>query len=236
MSPSVAERNAGAGPAPSLAIIVPVGPGDDSWHGLVAFLATVPETTEIVFAGCEMAPENWPPRSLTLARWLQAARGRARQANAGSIQTGAEYLWWLHADSRPAADAFVALTQALSQRPDDLHWFALRFFDGPYLAKINAAGANWRSRRWQLPFGDQGLCMARASFERLGGFDESLTLGEDLSLVVRARRAGIALNEVPSTIATSARRYRRQGWLRTSIRHLWLTWRLSRAERARDDH
>lgn len=235
MSGAGAEPVAGLSEAqwPPLSVVVPVGPGDSSWHGLLPFLGTLPVSIDVVFCGCEAAPVDWPAKALSRATWLQAEQGRARQANAGSAHTESEFVWWLHADSRPAENAFDALAQSLRAHPSALHWFALRFFDGPWLARINAAGANWRSRRFSLPFGDQGLCMARTQFHRLGGFDESVSLGEDLSLVMRARAAGIALQEVAATIQTSARRYRLKGWLSTTLRHLWLTWRLSRAERAR---
>ncbi len=222
-------------PWPQLLVVVPVGPGDFSWRGLLPFLRGLPEPIMVVFSGCEAAPADWPPEALSRAVWLHVEQGRARQANAGSRYIQAEYLWWLHADSRPAQTSFDALVCSIQAHPSALHWFALRFFDGPWLARLNAAGANWRSRRFNLPFGDQGLCMAKSQFDRLGGFDESLALGEDLSLVMRAQRAGIGLQEVQASIHSSARRYRKKGWLRTTLRHWWLTWRLSRAERARDD-
>ena len=217
---------------PGVALIIPVGPGDDSWRRLGTFLKQLPEGMEQVLVGCEPSPQDWPP-GFEHVRWIEADRGRAAQCNAGAEATQAEFLWWLHADSEPASDAWQALLAALRARPDALHWFRLRFSDGPRLGWLNAAGANWRSRRFGLPFGDQGLCLARASFRALGGFDRTLALGEDLALVMRAQRDGIALNEVAATISTSARRYARQGWLRTTLRHLWLTWRLARAERAR---
>ncbi len=160
---------------------------------------------------------------------MACERGRARQCNEGVALSSGDYLWWLHADSRLQADCWTALRAAIAAQPNALHWFRLGFADGPALTRLNAAGANWRSRRFGLPFGDQGLCLSRAQFRSLGGFDERMALGEDLALVVRAKRAGIALNEVPATIVTSARRYRARGWLRTTLRHLWLTWRLTRS-------
>ena len=57
-------------------------------------------------------------------------------------------------------------------------------FDGLAM-QLNAAGANLRSRWLGLPFGDQGLVLPRASFERLGGFDPALRYGEDHALVWR---------------------------------------------------
>jgi GT2 family glycosyltransferase len=219
--------------SPAIALIIPVGPGDASWHALLPFLATLPAEIEICFSGCQPRPTDG--RLAPHWRWLEGPPGRARQLNLGSRQTTAAWLWWLHADSRPRADALSALRASIAAAPAALHWFPLAFTDGPWLTRLNAHGANWRSRVLGLPFGDQGLCLARADYLQLGGFDEQLARGEDLDLVIRARHAGIALAQVASPLTSSARRYRQQGWLRTTAEHLWLTWRQTRAARRRCD-
>ena len=98
--------------------------------------------------------------------------------------------------------------------------------------RTNAMGANWRSRRLGLPFGDQGLVLPRLEFDRLDGFDPRLAHGEDHALVWRARRAGLPLREIDAAVITSARKYAERGWLRTTLRHLRLTadqaWRETR--------
>jgi GT2 family glycosyltransferase len=167
--------------------------------------------------------------------WLVAPRGRARQMNAGARATRGEWLWFLHADTgldEPQA-AVAALQAALRRDPGALGYFDLRFAgDGPAATAVNALGARIRSHWLGLPFGDQGLFMARATFDRLGGFDESLRAAEDHALVWRARRAGVPLRAAGASLTTSARRYAEQGWARTTLRHLWLTaqqaWAFSR--------
>ena len=164
-------------------------------------------------------------------RWLQAAAGRALQQNAGAAAARGALLWFLHCDSRPDARALDAAAQ---QDPafDALGWFALAFHDGGWRHAWNAAGANLRARAG-LPFGDQGLLLSARRFQALGGFDATLARGEDLDLVVRAHAAGLRLQRLPGTVATSARRYRAHGWIRTTARHLWLTLRLLHAARRR---
>ena len=88
-----------------------------------------------------------------------------------------------------------------------------------------------RSRWARLPFGDQGFLLSRRTFARLGSFDASLPAGEDHALVWTARTAGIALVDLGQPLLSSARRYREQGWLRTTLRHAGLT--LSQARRFR---
>ena len=60
--------------------------------------------------------------------------------------------------------------------------------------------------------GQQGLAMHRRVFERIGGFDEELDVGEDQQLVWEARRKGIEMTRIPGALFTSARRYRDSGW------------------------
>jgi hypothetical protein len=211
---------------PSIALIIPVGPGDLSWRGLLPFLADLSPDVEVCFSACEPRPPN-----TALAphwHWLVGPAGRARQLNLASRASAGQWLWWLHADSLPAADALLALRRSISAAPTALHWFALAFHDGPRLSALNAAGANLRSCAFGLPFGDQGLCLRRCDFDALGGFDEHCGRGEDLDLVLRARRSGIPLARVQSTLSSSARRYREQGWLRTTLTHLRGTWAIRR--------
>jgi GT2 family glycosyltransferase len=103
-------------------------------------------------------------------------------------------------------------------------YFRLRFLaDGPRLTFLNAWGAHFRSRVFGLPFGDQGLLMPRRIFDALGGFDESVTAGEDHDLIWSARTRGIPLLPVDAPIFTSARKYAERGWWRTTREHLGMT-------------
>ncbi len=204
-------------PLRDLAVVVPVGPGDESWAGLLDELRTLPAGAEIVLAGAAPAPPSLPER----ARWLQAPRGRAQQMNAGTRATTRRFLWFLHADSRFAPDTLPSLARSLAAEPEALHFFDLEFLDdGPALMSLNQIGARIRSRWGGMPFGDQGFCLPRAVWEMLGGFPTDAPYGEDHLLAWKARQAGVPLRATGGTLRTSARRYREQGWLATTTRHL----------------
>lgn len=159
-------------------------------------------------------------------RWLQTSRSarRAAQMNDAARVAEGKWLWFLHADSQLREREVRALAESLARAPSALHYFDLQFFDGPALLKINEWGAAVRSRFFGMPFGDQGFCMPRKLFEELGGFCETVLYGEDHLLVWKARRNGVRLNRVPATIRTSGRKYRDQGWVKTTVRHQVLTW------------
>lgn len=211
-----------------LAVIIPVAPGDTTWADLVTDLNHLPQESEILLVGSEAPPEFLRHVLIDLAasrntRWLQAPKGRGQQLNAGVKATQKSYLWFLHADSRFTQSALPALERSLQHQPHALHYFDLAFLnDGPTLTGINAMGVWVRSHLLGLPFGDQGFCLARQMFEKLGSFKDA-AYGEDHLLVWQARTQRVSLCCTGALIRTSARKYRKYGWLATTLRHLVLT-------------
>lgn len=209
-----------------LSVIVPVGPKDRAWQGLLGDLAALAADSEILLVATPGdAPTDFVAGDYGLhvpARWLEAPAGRACQQNAGAAAAGGTTLWFLHADSRLPANSVAAAVRFTGR--EALGYFDLRFRDdGPRLARLNAMGAWIRSRWLGLPFGDQGLILPTRLFHTLGGFDESLAAGEDHALVWAARRARVPLQPLRAPLRTSARRYAEHGWLRTTLRHARLT-------------
>ncbi|MDQ3286732.1 MAG: glycosyltransferase [Pseudomonadota bacterium] len=216
--------------SPSLAIVVPAGPGDGTWTGLLPQLVDA-EASRIAL----VLPEGEPLAPATLPVNLSVVRsppGRALQLNAGAAATRSDWLWFVHADSRVTEATIRCLHDFVAADGDAVGFFDLRFLDdGPRLTALNALGARFRSRCLGLPFGDQGLLMPRRVFEALGGFDEHARGGEDHSLVWSARIRGVPLHALHAPIYTSARKYAQHGWWGTTSRHLRLTcsqaWRFS---------
>ncbi|MEO7252291.1 MAG: glycosyltransferase [Arenimonas sp.] len=215
-----------------VSIVIPVGPGDTAWRGLVDQLSKLASRPQIllVFAAGDAQSLDVPAHCTALS----APAGRAHQLNAGIASADGAWLWLLHADSRLQPDTWTALRDYLADAPRALGWFQLAFAgDGPWLMPLNALGANLRARWFGLPFGDQGFVLHRDDAARLGPFDPSLSSGEDHAWIWRARRIGLPLLRVSGTVATSARKYSEHGWLRTTLRHLCLTARQARQESQR---
>jgi hypothetical protein len=213
--------------AVKLSVIVPLGPDEVEWHGLVPQLgAALPHGSEVIIvAAGPPVPKphaDWPEH-LPL-RHFDGGVGRARQLNRGAWHAEGEWLWFLHADSRLGPRTVPALLAFLARGETALGWFDLAFRPGgPALMRLNAYGANLRSAWLGMPFGDQGFVMPSRSFAALGGFREDAPYGEDHLLAWTARRAGIPLRRIGARLFTSARKYERGGWSATTARHLWLT-------------
>lgn len=226
----------------SLSVVVPLAPGETEWQGLQQQLVALPAGSEVIVVCADdesrPPPKSWPAR--LRYRECRTAPGRARQQNLGACLASGYWLWFLHADSRLRPDTLCELQRFMAEDADALGWFKLAFRrDGPRWTVLNAIGANCRARWLGLPFGDQGLVLPRHRFQALHGFDELARYGEDHLLVWAARHAAIPLRRIPASLETSARKYARQGWLSTTLRHwrltaaqAWPAWRELRRRRA----
>jgi GT2 family glycosyltransferase len=209
-------------PLSRLSIVVPVGPGDTAWPRLHASLLGQAGAADLLPVFAKGDPQPAP------AGALRSPPGRPQQQNVGARAAQREWLWFVHADTALTPEALPALRGFLAAGEPALGWFRLRFAnEGPrglqrYM-QWNAAGANWRSRAFGLPFGDQGLVLPRLEFDRLGGFDPTRLYGEDHALVWAARRAGLPLRAIDAALITSPRKYAEHGWAATTLRHLRLT-------------
>lgn len=151
---------------------------------------------------------------------LSEEGSRAKSLNAGAAKATRETLWFIHADSRITASNIKSLNDSLSKSPDALHYFKLKFAEGG-LSAWNASWANLRSSWFDLPYGDQALCISKQQFELIGAYPEDTPYGEDLLFVRLAKTHNIKVIEIPSFLVSSARKYKTQGWVKTTWSH-WI--------------
>ncbi|HJU17312.1 MAG TPA: glycosyl transferase family 2, partial [Stellaceae bacterium] len=154
------------------------------------------------------------------ARVVTAPRGRGTQLLAGAAAATGNWLLFVHADCRldrgweRAVAAFVARPQAAEQAG----YFDLALDDAAPAARRLERIVAWRCRLFALPYGDQGLLIARPLYDAIGGF-RPVPLMEDVDLVRRLGRRRLARLGVP--ILASARRYRGGGYLRRPLFNLF---------------
>lgn len=152
------------------------------------------------------------------ARVIAAPRGRAAQMNAGAADTTGDWLCFLHADSRLPGSARRCLDDLLRDPGAARAAVWNLAIDAPGLwARVVERGAWLRDRVAGLPYGDQGLLVTRELFEEVGGF-APLPIMEDVAMV-RALGRRTRLRRLPAPVITSARRWYREGPLRTLARN-----------------
>ena len=158
----------------------------------------------------------------TIARQAGAAvvvtePGRGRQLADGAAVGSAPWLLFLHADTTLSPGWAVAARRFMADAPAKAGYFRLRFDSADPRARRIERLVAWRSRTLGLPYGDQGLLIARTFYRQIGGF-RHLPLMEDVDLV---RRIGWRhLVALDAEAVTSAARYERDGWLARPLRNL----------------
>lgn len=153
-------------------------------------------------------------------RVIGAARGRARQMNAGAQAAQGEILLFLHADTRlpDAADALIRQALAAPKQ----HWgrFDVQIAGRSPLLRVIGAMINLRSRLSGIATGDQALFVSRAVFVAIGGYpDQPLMEDVELSRRLKQRSRPVCLR---ARVITSGRRWETRGIVRTVV----LMWRL----------
>ena len=147
---------------------------------------------------------------------VRAERGRGRQLHAGAQAARSDWLLFLHADT--VLDAgFEAEIKAFMQGYGRFEGIgheraaAFRFAldDRGPTARLLASMVALRCAVLGLPYGDQGLLISRAFYQRLGGFSD-MPLMEDVDLVRRIGRRRLTMLRTPAV--SSAVRYRRDGY------------------------
>jgi rSAM/selenodomain-associated transferase 2 len=146
---------------------------------------------------------------------LTTAAGRARQVNAGGLAARGDVLFFLHGDTRLPRDYEWYILDIIRKPGVVAGAFTLSIDGSEFGFRIIEMLANFRSRVFQMPYGDQGIFLRGEVFRALGGFPD-MVLMEDFVLMKRLRKRGkVAI--LPVAVKTSARRWRKLGILKTTL-------------------
>lgn len=218
--------------APHLSIIVP------ALNEAAGIRATLEPLQPLRARGHEVIVVDGGSEDATVAlaqpladRVLVAARGRARQMNAGAQEARGEVLLFLHADTLLPPEADRRVLEELARSSRGWGRFDLRLTGRHPLLRLTARLIGLRSRLTGMATGDQAIFVRRDWFEQAGSFPE-IPLMEDLALSRALKRRGrpLCLRE---RVTTSSRRWEERGILRTVL----LMWRLRLAYyRGADPH
>jgi rSAM/selenodomain-associated transferase 2 len=177
------------------------------------------------------------------AKVIESPPGRAIQQNAGAAMATGDVLLFQHADNWCGPDSIPQIEAALANA---------KVLGGAFRQNIDAPGMKyrllergnaWRVRVTGIAYGDQGIFMRRAMFEKLGGFPQ-VPLMEDLLLMRGFRKlTWPVLLAGPHHV--SPRRWERDGVVRRTLRNWHLVARfalgaspeeLAKQYRAQDEH
>lgn len=154
------------------------------------------------------------------ARVIIGPGGRGPQLRAAAEAATQPWLLALHADTRPGPgwqDAVAGFTAHPDNTSKAAHFRFALDHPAPEARRLEAMVA-WRCRWLGLPYGDQGLLIARDFYQALGGYD-AIPLMEDVALIRRIGRNRLV--PLPVDFITSAEKWQRDGWYARSARNLF---------------
>lgn len=201
---------------PRLSVVIPALNAADS---LAATLAALDGFDEIIVVDGGSRDGTAALARRLGARVIETAPGRGGQLAAGAAAATSDWLLFLHADTVLSPGWRSVVDRHLS-RPDAAEraaCFRFALDDASPQARRLERWVAWRVAALALPYGDQGLLIHRALYDRIGGY-RPLPLMEDVDLVRRLGRRRLTV--LDASAATSARRWREDGWLARSARNL----------------
>lgn len=146
---------------------------------------------------------------------LSSPSGRARQMNAGARAATGEIVLFLHADTVLPQEFPALVSQALADPQVVGGRFDVRLDAVGWAFRLVETLMNLRSRLTRISTGDQAIFVRRDTFLRLGGYPE-IALMEDLELSRKLKQVG-GIACLRTRVTTSARRWQRDGVLRTIV-------------------
>ncbi len=202
-----------------LSIVIPTLQADGTLAATLNAVTGAVGVGEVVVADAGSTDGTRAIAAESAARIIATARGRGVQLAAGAAAATGEWLLFLHADTVPAPgwDGAIAAFIGKPANRERAAVFRFALDDISPAARRLERWVDWRTRVLGLPYGDQGLLIARSFYTALGGF-KPIPLMEDVDLVRCIGRSRLAVLDVAAV--TSAARYRKDGYMRRSLRNL----------------
>lgn len=199
-----------------ISILVPTLNEEAAIAGTIRSLQALPGEKEILIADGGSEDRTQALAMELGVRVVPCERGRGCQLRTAAAVANGDVLWFVHADTRPQAEALQAINTALGDRSVIGGNFAL-VFEGEHYSAAQMT-AIYPYLRWLgLSYGDAGIFIRRSGYDAIGGC-RPFPLFEDLDLVRRMKRSGKFVH-LDAKVFTSARRFAGPRYVK-----VWTVW------------
>ncbi len=113
-------------------------------------------------------------------------RNRGLQLDIGAKNSKAEWLIFLHADTRLTHDWFGKINSVLMGNKNYIYYFRFRINHKKIIYRVLEILVNFRSQYFKQPYGDQGLIIHRSTYHQNNGF-RKIPLMEDIDFISRLK-------------------------------------------------
>lgn len=189
-----------------ISIVVPTRNEAETLPGLLRSLALEQERHETIVVDCDSPDGTAAAARAAGVRVVSTPEGRGRQLAAGVALAEGDVLLFLHADTTFPAGGLAALRAALDAAPASAGGNFRLIFAGDDTFSRRVTRLYAFIRRHGLFYGDSGIFVRRAAYDRVGGF-RPLAIMEDHDFVRRVRRWGPLVQVVEPPLVTSTRRF-----------------------------
>lgn len=153
---------------------------------------------------------------------VSGKKGRGIQLAAGAEVAHGDWLLFIHADTMLQSGWAAEVARFIDNHSTSdgqamAAVFTFKLDDASVKARILEAIVAFRTTWLALPYGDQGLLISRKHYDRIGGFRQ-IPIMEDVDIVRRIGRRDLTV--LNCSAVTSARRYRKEGYLRRISRNI----------------
>ena len=207
---------------PALSVIIPTLNEASELPETLKRARAIPEVKEIIVVDAGSTDDSQAIARGHNCTVLESEPSRGKQLRLGAQQASGDVILFLHADTWLPENAGVVIAKTLARPLVVAGGFYKRFRDGGALPGS-------RLRCWLLwaitnrLFGDQAIFVKRDVLEQCGGVP-NVPLMEEFELCkILATHGRLAL--APATVLTSARKFRKEGMLRTYWRMARCTFR-----------
>tara|TARA_R110002072_G_scaffold7473_5_gene40176 strand:- start:1178 stop:1849 length:672 start_codon:yes stop_codon:yes gene_type:complete len=190
-----------------LTVIIPVLNEVELLPRLLKQFAAKPEIPIIVVDGGSTDETVLKANQFQTKVLQSLKKGRSIQMNLGAQAATTEYLLFLHADVI-LPDNFFQVLEAFMNRKGAFANCAIQFDLAHWFLNFNAFFTRYQFNSFQ--FGDQGLIISKALFQKLGAYNEGRQLVEGQDLIRRAKKVA-KFEKLPVKLIVSARKYKEHG-------------------------